>query len=86
MAAVVAGVGQVVAQSMAFADWLPAYADMLGAPKPLRLPAWLGRTFGGSCAIYPMTRPPGASNEHAKTALGWRPERPNWREDLAASG
>ncbi len=68
------------------ADWLPAYADMLGAPKPLRLPAWLGRTFGGSYAIYLMTRLPGASNEHAKTALGWRPERPNWREDLAASG
>jgi hypothetical protein len=44
--------------------------------------------LGGPYAVYLMTQMPGANNEHAKTALGWRPPRPSWRggfrEDLAA--
>jgi nucleoside-diphosphate-sugar epimerase len=71
----------------AAADWVPAYAAILGAPAPWRLPLWLGRVAGGSYAVYLMTQMPGASNEHVKAALGWRPLRPNWRggfrEDLA---
>ena len=74
----------------AAADWVPAYAAILGAPAPRRLPLWLGRVLGGPYAVYLMTQMPGASNEHAKTALGWRPMRPSWRggfrEDLAAPG
>lgn len=70
------------------ADWVPAYAEILGAPAPRRLPLRLGRVLGGPYAVYLMTQMPGASNEHAKTALGWRPGRPSWRggfrEDLAA--
>jgi nucleoside-diphosphate-sugar epimerase len=73
----------------AAADWVPAYAAILGAPAPRRLPLWLGRVLGGPYAVYLMTQMPGASNEHAKTALGWRPLRPSWRggfrEDLAAA-
>jgi nucleoside-diphosphate-sugar epimerase len=72
------------------ADWVPAYAAILGAPAPRRVPPWLGRVLGGPYAVYLMTQMPGASNEHAKTALGWRPMRPSWRggfrEDLAALG
>ena len=72
----------------AAADWVPACAAILGAPAPRRLPLWLGRVLGGPYAVYLMTQMPGASNEHAKTALGWRPLRPSWRggfrEDLAA--
>jgi nucleoside-diphosphate-sugar epimerase len=72
----------------AAADWVPAYAAILGAPAPWRLPLWLGRVAGGPYAVYLMTQMPGASNEHAKAALGWRPLRPSWRggfrEDLAA--
>jgi nucleoside-diphosphate-sugar epimerase len=74
----------------AAADWVPAYAAILGAPAPWRLPLWLGRVAGGPYAVYLMTQMPGASNEHAKTALTWRPRRPSWRggfrEDLAARG
>jgi nucleoside-diphosphate-sugar epimerase len=73
----------------AAADWVPAYAAILGAPAPWRLPQWLGRVVGGPYAMYLMTEMPGASNEHAKTALGWRPPRPSWRggfrEALAAA-
>lgn len=72
----------------AAAHWVPAYAANLGAPAPRRLPLWLGRLLGGPHAVYLMTQMPGASNEHAKTVLGWRPMRPSWRggfrEDLAA--
>src|SRR6266496_6682496 len=69
------------------ADWLPAYAQILGAPAPRRVPAWAGRALGGSYAVYLMTQMPGASNEHARAGLGWRPLQPSWRggwrEDLA---
>jgi nucleoside-diphosphate-sugar epimerase len=72
------------------ADWVPAYAAILGAPAPWRLPLWLGRLLGGPYAVYLMTQMPGASNHHAKKALGWRPQQPSWRggfrEDLSAPG
>ena len=71
-------------------DWVPAYAAILGAPAPRRLPLWLGRLLGGPYAVYLMTQMPGASNDHAKTVLGWRPRRPSWRggfrEDLTGPG
>lgn len=71
----------------AVADWLPAYASMLGAPHPRQVPRWLGRLAAGPYAIYLMTQLPGASSDHAQAVLGWRPLQPSWRgglrEDLA---
>src|SRR5258707_643998 len=68
----------------------PGYAEVLCATSPRHLPAWLGRMLGGPYAEYLMTKMPGASNEHARAELGWRPLRPSWRigfrEDLAAAG
>lgn len=73
----------------AAAEWLPAYAAILGAPPPRRVPVWAGRMFGGAYAVHVMTQLPGASNDHARAALGWRPLRPSWRggwrEDLAGA-
>jgi nucleoside-diphosphate-sugar epimerase len=73
----------------AVADWLPAYATMLGAPHPRQVPEWLGR-LAGPYAMYVMTQMPGASNDHAEAVLGWRPLQPSWRggfrEDLARVG
>ena len=66
-------------------EWLPAYARMLGAPAPRRVPVWLGRMLGGSYAVYLMTEMPGAANGYAKAALGWQPLRSSWRENLAAT-
>ncbi len=69
------------------AEWLPAYAAILGAPAPRQAPIWLGRVLGGPYAVYLMTQMPGASNDRAKAVLGWRPTRPSWRggfrEELA---
>ena len=69
------------------ADWLPAYASVLGARAPLRVPVWMAKVFAGVYAVELMTRQRGASNQRAKATLGWKPARPSWRagfaEDLA---
>jgi nucleoside-diphosphate-sugar epimerase len=61
-------------------EWLPAYAEALGAPPPRRVPAWLGRLAAGSFGVQWLTVLRGASNERAKRELGWQPEQPTWRE------
>jgi nucleoside-diphosphate-sugar epimerase len=62
------------------ADWLPALAAALGAPKPRHVPAWLGRLAAGEAAVTMMTASRGASNERARRVLGWTPQWPTWRE------
>lgn len=64
-------------------EWLPAYADAIGAPAPRKLPAWLARLVAGSLAVQLVTETRGASNERAKRALGWQPEPASWREGFA---
>ncbi len=62
------------------AQWLPALADALEAPKPRRVPAWLARPVAGSYGVSVMTSAQGASNALAKHELGWQPAHPSWRE------
>jgi nucleoside-diphosphate-sugar epimerase len=62
------------------AEWLPALAAAIGAPRPLRVPALLARPLAGSYGIQTMTRAQGASNARAKRELGWSPAHPSWRE------
>jgi nucleoside-diphosphate-sugar epimerase len=64
----------------AVADWVPALAEKLGAPKPWRVPRFVGRLFAGEAGVVMMTESRGASNEKAKRELGWRPRHPSWRE------
>ena len=66
------------------ADWLPALAKDLGAPKPLPLPRFVGRLFAGEAGAVMMTDIRGASNAKAKRELGWQPRHPTWREGFAA--
>jgi nucleoside-diphosphate-sugar epimerase len=61
-------------------QWLPAFAAMLGAPRPLRVPALLALPLAGTYAVRTMTRAQGASNELAKRELGWHPEYASWRQ------
>jgi 2-alkyl-3-oxoalkanoate reductase len=61
-------------------EWLPALADALGAPRPLRVPALLARPLAGDYGIAAMTRAQGASNALAKRELGWQPGFASWRE------
>jgi len=61
-------------------DFIPAIAAALGAPKPLRIPTWLGRLLAGDVAVTMMTEGRGSSNAKAKRELGWQPIWPSWRD------
>jgi len=68
----------------AVAEWLPVLARCAGAPRPLHVPAWLGRLAGGEAGLSMMTQIRGCSNAKAKRDLGWRPIWPSWRQGFAA--
>jgi nucleoside-diphosphate-sugar epimerase len=61
-------------------EWLPAYAEAIGAKPPRRVPAWLARMVAGSQAAQMATELRGASNAKAKRELGWQPRYPSWRQ------
>jgi 2-alkyl-3-oxoalkanoate reductase len=63
----------------ALRDWVPAYAEAIGAPPPRRVPVWLARLVAGKMASS-MDVQPGASNAKAKRELGWAPRWSSWRE------
>ncbi|HUB04956.1 MAG TPA: NAD(P)-dependent oxidoreductase [Solirubrobacteraceae bacterium] len=66
------------------AEWLPALAEAIGAPRPWHVPAFVGRVFAGEAGIVMMTEMRGASNAKAKRELGWAPQHASWREGFAA--
>ena len=61
-------------------EWLPVYADALGARPPRRVPAWLARLVAGAQAAGMATQLRGASNAKAKAELGWQPGYASWRQ------
>ena len=61
-------------------EWLPALALAVGAKPPFRIPAWLGRLAIGEHGVVMMTQIRGASNQKAKSELGWRPQWATWRD------
>lgn len=66
------------------ADWLPALAEKIGAPKPWRVPKFIGRLAAGEVGAVMMTEIRGASNAKAKRELGWRPRHQSWREGFGS--
>jgi 2-alkyl-3-oxoalkanoate reductase len=63
----------------ALRDWLPVYAEAIGAPPPRRAPVWLARLVAGRMAGS-VNLQPGASNAKARRELGWEPRWRTWRE------
>jgi nucleoside-diphosphate-sugar epimerase len=61
-------------------EWLPAYAEAIGARPPRRLPAWLVRAFAGPAMAAWLTNRPGAANQKAKGELGFSPRFASWRQ------
>jgi nucleoside-diphosphate-sugar epimerase len=61
-------------------EWLPFYAQTLGAKPPRHVPTWLARLVGGKMAVQFAVHLRGASNAKAKRELGWQPRYPSWRE------
>jgi nucleoside-diphosphate-sugar epimerase len=60
-------------------EWLPVYAEAIGAKKPLRVPVWVARLVVGKIATVASVQP-GAANAKAKRELGWQPRWPSWRQ------
>lgn len=60
--------------------WLPYYAEIIGAKRPLRAPAWLVRPMLGEFGVAMMTTMRGSSNAKAKAELGWAPSYASWRD------
>jgi nucleoside-diphosphate-sugar epimerase len=72
-----------------YAEWLPAFAEAIGAKRPWRVPVWLARLIAGPAAATMSIELRGASNAKAKRELGWRPRYASWRQgfvDPAARG
>jgi nucleoside-diphosphate-sugar epimerase len=67
----------------ALREWIPVYAEALGAKRPFKVPAWLARLLGGGLAVALATELRGASNAKAKRELGWAPRYPSWRQGFA---
>ncbi len=61
-------------------EWLPVYAEVLGARRPRRVPTFLARLAAGPFAAAFATQLRGASNAKAKRELGWEPRYPSWRQ------
>jgi len=64
----------------AMAEWIPSYAEALGAKKPLRVPKLVARAAAGVMAVTWATEMRGAANEKAKRELDWQPIHASWRE------
>jgi nucleoside-diphosphate-sugar epimerase len=61
------------------AEWMPVYAEALGAKRPPRVPAFVARLIAGKAFVDWMLELRGASNEKIKKELGWRLRYESWR-------
>jgi nucleoside-diphosphate-sugar epimerase len=66
-------------------EWLPVYADAIGAKRPRRVPRFLARMLAGEYTVAMATDLRGASNERAKAELGWQPRFATWRQGFRES-
>lgn len=66
-------------------EWLPVYAEALGAKPPRRVPVWLARLVAGAAMAEAALQMRGASNAKAKRELGWGPSHPSWRQGFRDS-
>jgi nucleoside-diphosphate-sugar epimerase len=76
-------------EPLAARDWMPAFARLLGARAPRRIPQWLARLVAGSWGAAFLNGMTGASNARAKAELDWRPRYARvseaWAADLGAA-
>ena len=66
-------------------EWMPVYAEALGAKPPRRVPFWLARLVAGTATAKGALQLRGASNAKAKRELGWQPAHPSWRQGFRDS-
>ena len=79
-----AGIYNVVDDDPAEArEFIPYLAELVGAKKPWRVPAWLAKLAAGQVAGFATGLQP-VSNAKAKQELGWEPRYASWREGFRA--
>ena len=61
-------------------EWLPYFAEVVGAKPPRQVPVWLARVAAGEVGVSAMTGIRGSSNAKAKRELGWEPKWSSWRD------
>jgi|ERR1700710_429546 len=66
-------------------EWLPVYAEALGAKAPRRVPVWLARLVAGKDVAASALALRGADNAKARRELGWEPAYPSWRQGFGAA-
>ncbi len=64
-------------------EWLPVYAEALGAKPPRRVPVWLARLVAGEAMAQTAITLRGASNAKAKRELGWAARPPELAPGLS---
>lgn len=65
-------------------EWLPWFADQLGARAPQRVPAAVARLAVGPYGVTFMSGLAGASNARARDALRWQPRYRSFRDGITA--
>lgn len=65
-------------------DFLDALADAVGARRPRRIPAWVGRLVAGPYVTKVLTTPMLTSSRPYQDASGWRPKLRSAREGIRA--
>jgi nucleoside-diphosphate-sugar epimerase len=61
-------------------EWLPVYAEAVGAKPPRRVPKLAARLAVGKFAADGATKLRGVSNAKAKRELDWEPRYASWRQ------
>ena len=61
-------------------DFMPVFAEAVGAKRPFRVPVWLARLGAPKVLIDMATTLRGATNERFKRDFGWQPRYASWRE------
>jgi nucleoside-diphosphate-sugar epimerase len=64
-------------------DWLPVFAQAIGAKPPRSVPTLAARIAVGRWMTLSATETRGASNAKARSELGWEPRYASWRAGFA---
>ena len=63
-------------------DFLNYFAGRIGAPPPYRFPVWLARFLAGGSSVGFFTASNNTSGAQLKSASGWSPKYPTYREGI----
>jgi len=67
-------------EPVALREWLPVYAEALGAKPPRHAPLWLAKLVAGKAVAEQAVELRGASNAKFKAKTGWEPRWATWRD------